>query len=58
MKQLLLLPLLLLVSCQPVADSIKDEVDQVIEGINEGLEAAISSGGLIVIDEQRDRTDG
>ena len=51
MKALLLLPVLLLVSCQPIADSIKDDVDEVIEGIAEGLEEAITtSGGVIEVE--------
>ena len=50
MKRLLVLPLLLLVSCQPVADSIKDDVDEVIQGVAEGLEEALVNSGLIEVE--------
>lgn len=48
MKKLLVLPLLLLVSCQPIADSIQEEVDQVIVGVSNELREALENSGVTI----------
>lgn len=48
MKRLTLLSLLLLVSCQPIADNIKDEVDQVIVEVSGGLREALEQSGVTI----------